>query len=482
MKIKTLLAGLAAAALVLPAAALADPVGTEYLVDMTSEQVQQLEQRLAGLGYLSGESDGVYDASTRMAIESFQQANGLEVTGTADAATLERLESGDALSRQDYLRRFSSAYAQMTPLEKGSVSNDVQQMQRKLREYGYFSGAADGVFGDATLMAVETFQMVNGLPVTGVADGATLMRLMADAPITWPAFLSEMSAAAGDSGLNVYALQKRLKQMGYFHGECTGSYGDLTQQAVTLFQRENGLEESGSADPATWVAIYSGAAVTLHRDDALQLGDSGDSVRQIQERLQSLGYFRPAPDGEFSYVTQTAVRLFQMACGLPPSGDMDSETLTRLMSTDAPALQSDAVRQSYDLLRQSADENTQAALAETATGLLGTAIGTVEDDLYPGFSFVQYVCVAAGLPVTQPEDLIRLADQQVESASAVDSGDIVAFQSVSGDSVSILLAIGAGDGKVICATGNGGWVVVHFMDQLESANIYRWDARGNFGE
>ncbi len=480
MKIKALLAGLAAAALL--GGALADPVDTEYLVDMTSDQVLQLEQRLAQLGYLTNGFDGVYDADTRMAIESFQQANGLEVTGTADSATMDRINADDALSRQDYLRRFSSAYAQMTPMEKGSISNDVQQLQRRLKEYGYFSGAADGVFGDATQMAVETFQMVNGLPVTGVADGATLMRLMADAPITWPAFLSEMSAAAGDSGLNVYALQNRLKQMGYFNGACTGSYGDLTQQAVTLFQRENGLEETGSADPATWVAIYSGAAVTHRRDDALQLGDSGDSVRQVQDRLKALGYHRPEPDGNFGYATQTAVRLFQMACGLAATGEVDSETLTRLMDMEAPAMQSENVRLGFEMMLAAADETTQTALAETATGMLGTAFGNADDDLYPGFSFVQYVCVAAGLPVSQPEDLIRLASQQVESASAVDSGDIVAFQSVSGDSVSILLAIGAGDGKVICVTDNGGWVVVSFMDQLESANIYRWDARGSFGE
>ena len=251
---------------------------------------------------------------------------------------------------------------------------------------------------------------------------------------------------------------------------------------MTLFQRENGLEETGSADPATWVAIYSGAAVTHRRDDALQLGDSGDSVRQVQDRLKALGYHRPEPDGNFGYATQTAVRLFQMACGLVATGEVDSETLTRLMDMEAPAMQSENVRLGFEMMLAAADETTQTALAETATGMLGTAFGNADDDLYPGFSFVQYVCVAAGLPVSQPEDLIRLASQQVESASAVDSGDIVAFQSVSGDSVSILLAIGAGDGKVICTTATGGWVVVSFMDQLESANIYRWDARGSFGE
>ena len=48
--------------------------------------------------------------------------------------------------------------------------------------------------------------------------------------------------------------------------------------------------------------------------------------------------------------------------------------------------------------------------------------------------------------------------------------------------VTILMTIGAGDGKIIYTTENGGWVVLSYMDQLESANIYRWDARGAFGE
>ena len=85
------------AALLLAGGALSEPVDTAYLVDMTSEQVISLEQRLSELGYFSAESDTTYDAETRSALESFQQANGLEVTGQTDSATLERLNSADAL-------------------------------------------------------------------------------------------------------------------------------------------------------------------------------------------------------------------------------------------------------------------------------------------------------------------------------------------------------------------------------------------------
>ena len=253
MRIKGICAALAAALML--GGALAEPLDTGYLVDMSADEVYQLELRLSELGYLSGDSDGVFDADTRSALESFQQANGLEVTGEADDTVLERLNRADVVSRQDYLTRFSGAYAQMEALRKGSVSNDVLVMQRKLRELGFFSGEPDGEFSEATQRAVESFQMVNGLPITGVADGATLMRLMADSPITWTAFLTEMSAGEGDTGLNVYTLQKRLTQMGYFTGSCTAAYGELTAQAVRDFQTDSGLEVTGEADPATWAAI-----------------------------------------------------------------------------------------------------------------------------------------------------------------------------------------------------------------------------------
>ena len=472
MTLKKLLALALLAALTAGAAARAD-----VPVDMTSSEVLLMEQRLSKLGYFTSEPDDTYDAETRSALESFQQANGLDVTGAADSATLERLNSLDALSRQDYLTRFSNAYAGMAALEKGSVSNDVLVLQRKLKEYGFFSDEPDGAFSDATQRAVESFQMVNGLSVTGVADGSTLMRLMADAPITWPAFLEEMSAREGDTGLNVYVLQKKLTQLGYFTGSCTASYGELTRQAVLRFQQQNALEATGRADAATWSALYSGSAISTRRTDALQFGDYGERVLAIQKRLNELGFFDHELTGTYGYTTETAVRLFQMAIATPATGQLDADAESHLMSASAASMLDGIVQTRFMLILDSANESTQANIAEIALSLLGTSFGSADDELYPGFSFVQYVCVAAGLPVTFPEDLIRMADRQVEAMSAVEPGDIVAFQSTSADSVAMILAIGVGDGKVVCTAESGGWAELSYMDHMEGATIYCWDAK-----
>ena len=478
---KKLLAWFTASAL-LCAVAGAEPAESAYTADLPSEEIYALEERLSALGYLQGTCDEVFDENTRLAIESFQQANGLDMTGEPDDATLSALYANMPVTKQGYLEAFAQKYAEMTPLKNGSISDQVVEMQKRLREYGYFNNECDGVFGDATQTALERFQAVNGLTATGEADGATMMRLMEGTPIRWEDYLVEMSAAAGDSGLNVYVLQKNLRAMGYFQGDCTGNFGDLTQRAVLQFQAENNLEQTGAADAATWEVLYSGMAVTLRSSDILQTGDVGEAVVQLQQRLQELGYFTREATGEFTTGTETAVRLFQMAAGLDVTGDADEETLSRLNAQDAPAIGDAAVQQRYQALLDGREAGTFAAIAEQASRMLGVAFAEADDALYPGFSFVQYVCVAAGMPITHAEELTRLADQRAEDVSHIDAGSIVTFRNVSGENVSILMTISAGDGKVIYATAAGGWVVLSYMNQMDCSNVYIWGERAEAAE
>lgn len=464
----------AAAALLLLAGAAAEGAATETAIDLAPEDVQRLEERLNALGYLGQTPDQTFETSTGAALESFQQANGLPTTGQPDESTWDALYAESAITRQEYLRRFAQAYREMVPLQSGDINSQVQTMQRLLTQYGYFGGTSDGVFGEATRRAVERFQMVNGLPVSGIADGPTLLRLTAEVPITWQGYLSEMSCAAGDAGLNVYVLQNKLLAMGYFDGACTGSFGDLTRAAVAAFQTENGLEATGAADAAAWELIYSGAAVALRRADVVQIGDAGESVVQIQNRLQELGYLGQSPTGAFDYATETALRLFQIAHELPATGRAGAETMNALMADAAQPMSAPAVLERFAAVLSSRSADVQSTIAENAARMVGTAFDAPDDPLYPGFALVQYVCVAAGLPITQPETLIRLADDPVEDANEVAAGNVVAFQTADGDSVAMLLTVGAGEGRVIYVKPDAGWVVMGYITQIDSVSIYRW--------
>ncbi|MDH6624944.1 hypothetical protein M2271_002748 [Streptomyces sp. LBL] len=56
----------------------------------------------------------------------------------------------------------------------------------------------------------------------------------------------------GDSGRDVRELQARLRQAAWLFDGPTGTYDDLTEQAVKGFQRKRGLPETGRADSVTW--------------------------------------------------------------------------------------------------------------------------------------------------------------------------------------------------------------------------------------
>ncbi|MDR3293313.1 MAG: spore cortex-lytic enzyme [Clostridiales bacterium] len=58
-------------------------------------------------------------------------------------------------------------------LKQGSRGTDVKNMQTKLKNWGYYSGAVDGVFGAQTLAAVKLFQKKNKLTVDGIVGAKT---------------------------------------------------------------------------------------------------------------------------------------------------------------------------------------------------------------------------------------------------------------------------------------------------------------------
>lgn len=61
--------------------------------------------------------------------------------------------------------------------KKGSSGAVVTQIQTKLKAWGYYTGAVDGIFGSGTEQAVRKFQSANGLTVDGKVGTQTLAAL-----------------------------------------------------------------------------------------------------------------------------------------------------------------------------------------------------------------------------------------------------------------------------------------------------------------
>lgn len=56
----------------------------------------------------------------------------------------------------------------------GSTGGEVSEIQSRLKEWGYYGGAVDGIFGTATKNAVIKFQKANGLTPDGIVGSKTL--------------------------------------------------------------------------------------------------------------------------------------------------------------------------------------------------------------------------------------------------------------------------------------------------------------------
>ncbi|MBR5473308.1 MAG: spore cortex-lytic enzyme [Clostridia bacterium] len=56
----------------------------------------------------------------------------------------------------------------------GSTGSEVTGIQTRLKEWGYYNGQVDGIFGTATRDAVIKFQKANGLDADGIVGSKTL--------------------------------------------------------------------------------------------------------------------------------------------------------------------------------------------------------------------------------------------------------------------------------------------------------------------
>ena len=163
--------------------------------------VRLLQQKLKSLGYYKGSVDGSFGSGTSDAVKAFQQKHGLTADGVAGGGTLNRLFSSSAKSATATATPRPTAkptlrpsptpipdniYVKVTPapgnlyatLRRGMYGTPVEDLQKALRNQGYFTGKADGYFGEDTENAVKTFQRYNGLTIDGVAGPATLRTLL----------------------------------------------------------------------------------------------------------------------------------------------------------------------------------------------------------------------------------------------------------------------------------------------------------------
>ena len=68
---------------------------------------------------------------------------------------------------------YETELADAAVLKNGSRGADVRTVQTRLKNWGYYKGSVDGIYGSQTVSAVKLFQKRNGLTVDGIVGAKT---------------------------------------------------------------------------------------------------------------------------------------------------------------------------------------------------------------------------------------------------------------------------------------------------------------------
>ena len=94
-------------------------------------------------------------------------------------------------------------------------------------------------------------------------NSSTLRENPLPAPTPTPTYAREnfpteyRTLSRGKTGEDVFMVQMRLTELGYYHGSVTGGYYGGTIAAVEAFQRDHGLTVDGAAGRQTQALLFS---------------------------------------------------------------------------------------------------------------------------------------------------------------------------------------------------------------------------------
>ncbi len=148
---------------------------------------------------------------------------------------------GSVAFAQNYYNKHGESSEVLSRL--GSRGEEVRKIQQRLKNWGYYSGSVDGIYGTQTQSAVKYFQRKNGLTADGIAGKNTLAAM---------GISSSSSSSSGKYTSNdVYLLAKVIA------AEARGeSYtGQVAVGAVVL----NRVGHSSFPDSISGVVYQSGA-------------------------------------------------------------------------------------------------------------------------------------------------------------------------------------------------------------------------------
>ena len=132
--------------------------------------------------------------------------------------------------------------------------------------------------------------------------------------------------AQAAQALNHYttALQQDLTTLGHYTSSVDGLYGPATVIAVKALQASAGLPQTGMVDPATEAALTQQLAAQGQQQSL--------NIAALQGALAAAGQYTGPIDGTWTPALEDALKDYQTAQSLPPTGVIDAETLSALLN------------------------------------------------------------------------------------------------------------------------------------------------------
>ena len=185
--------------------------------------------------------------------------------------------------------------------------------------------------------------------------------------------------------------------------------------------------------------------------EPLQVGDRGDEVQLLQEKLSQMGYVVGSMDGVYGEVTAEAVKMLQRDKKMPVDGKVSPELFKLMVGRDLP-------------VSRGAPVATVRRLIQTSFQYIGVPywVGGIAPRGFDCSGFTRYVFANVGI------NLPRMADGQYGIGRPVSSdrlqpGDLVFFETYEPGPSHV--GIYTGNGQFISATSSRGVVVADLFGQ-----------------
>ncbi|AFY31462.1 peptidoglycan-binding protein [Calothrix sp. PCC 7507] len=205
-------------------------------------------------------------------------------------------------------------------LNIGSQGERVSELQAALKLLGFYTGAVDGIYKDATANAVSQFKQAAGLNPDSIVDANTWQRLFPSEPVVAsstpvsqpkPTVVRTLNAPTQSGNVNRVVNSKPEPRPTKPRQTTTPRESKPVPTRITpilISERTPGIQYTAEGLPI------------------LRLGNRGSEVVKLQTQLQRLGFLKGGIDGDFRATTDAAVKALQTRYGLEADGVVGGAT------------------------------------------------------------------------------------------------------------------------------------------------------------